>query len=229
MIRFGAILLAHIFYLSHPQSMLGISHAIFGSTATAVYMTATGTNIIEQPARFVLALSVGILASVLPDIDSPKNTFRDSMKISTAKVRRQIRLWRRRGILLTISAVIRYIIARIFDVLDEFLPHRGPTHYGITAIMLTFIAYWICVSNGIPDIYWQAFGIGYASHLLADGVTVTGVRFLAPFYPEFINLLPKSISIRVGTVAEQVMLWFMVSLLVFGLLWYEGVLQVSFG
>ena len=208
--------------------MLGRSHAILGAVASGVYLTATGTDILEQPVRFVAALSIGILAAVLPDIDSPKNTFRSTLRISTAKVRRQIKLWRRRGILLTISAVGRYIIARIFDLLDHFLPHRGPTHYGITAVGLTLVAYWIVRAYGWPDVYWQVFGVGYLSHLLGDGVTVTGVRFLAPFYPKFIRLLPKSMSIRVGTVAEQLMLTLLVSVMLVGLLWYEGVFRIEF-
>lgn len=208
--------------------MLGLSHAILGTTATAVFLTATGTNVIEHPTRFIPALAVGMMASLLPDIDSPKNTFRNSLRISTTRVRRQIKLWRRRGLILTISAVTRYVIARIFDIIDHFLPHRGPTHYGLTAIMLTFCMYWICQAYGWPNAIWGAFGVGYASHLVGDGVTVTGVRLFAPFYRGFINFVPKSMSIRTGTVAEQAMLIFMILLMITWLLWYEGVFQIVF-
>lgn len=199
--------------------MLGRSHTILGATATAAAMTVLGTTALDQPITFMLLVGVGTMAALFPDIDSPHNTFRKTLGISTKKAFRDIRNRRRRTVLQRIIDIIQIPIALIFDFIDKFIPHRGPTHWGVTAGLFTFLAYWCCRSFQWPDEVWIAVGVGYFSHLLGDGVTRQGVRFFAPVYHKYVRFLPRALCVRTGTTGEIVMLSFLVAAIMGLMFW----------
>lgn len=208
--------------------MNGRSHAILGASTSTLALAFRGVDILEEPFLFVPVLIVGVFASLLPDIDSANNLFRKSLKLSSAQTLRDVRRTPiTRPVSLTV-AIARFIVARLLNLLDRFLPHRGPTHYGITALLLTWVVFWICGAWNLPDEYWFVFGAGYLSHLVGDGVTVMGVRFLAPFHTGFIHFVPKPLRIRVGTQAENVMLALLVGILFWIYLTYLGLITIEF-
>lgn len=202
--------------------MLGRSHAILGIAATAVTLTWNGTNIIENPTIFMTALTVGTVAALLPDIDTADTYLRKSLRVGGRQTTKELRQWRKLGLIQLISALIRWILARLLNIVDKFLPHRGPTHYGLTAAILTGLMYWVTVANGWPWEIWVAFGAGYFSHLLGDGVTKTGVRLFAPIYPKFVRFLPKPICIVTGTITEPFMLTGLIIVMVLSLFIYAA-------
>lgn len=65
--------------------MLGRSHAILGIASTAIVLTAAGTNIIQNTTTFTAALSVGMIAALLPDIDSADTFLRKSFRLNRGK------------------------------------------------------------------------------------------------------------------------------------------------
>jgi len=179
----------------------------------------TGTNIVDHPITFIFGLTIGTLAALLPDIDSPHNTFRKSLGLNTSKAFRDLTRWRKRNFLQLTIDLIQIWIALILDFVDKFMPHRGPTHWGATAGFFTLGAYWFCTTFSLPDPLWIAFGVGYFSHLLGDGVTKQGVKFLAPAHDKFIRLLPKFLCVRTGSFGEKIMLSFLVSLILGWMFW----------
>ncbi len=203
--------------------MNGRSHAILGAAASVLALGIQEIDIIDQPLVYVPALFMGIMGGLFPDIDSAENLFRKSLKLSSAQTRRDVQNATLMRPVTMVVAVSRFIVARILNVINYFLPHRGPTHYGVSVIFVTWLVYWFCSAWGLDRSLWITFGAGYLSHLIGDGVTIRGVRFLAPIYPDFIHLMPPKLRIRVGTQAESVMLALLVGILFWIYLSYVGV------
>ncbi|MFK7801133.1 MAG: metal-dependent hydrolase [Anaerolineae bacterium] len=208
--------------------MNGRSHAILGAAASTLMLGFKGIDVLDEPFVFIPALVVGIFASLLPDIDSANNLFRKSLKLSSRQTLRDVQRTPLRKPVTLFVAVSRFIVARLLNIMDRFLPHRGPTHFGITAFGLTWLMYWICSAWGLPDAIWFTFGAGYVSHLVGDGVTIRGVRFLAPFYDPSIHLVPKPLRIKVGTQAENVMLALLVGVIFWLYLSFLGLISLEF-
>jgi len=86
------------------------------------------------------------------------------------------------------------------SVMPRFVEHRGATHTVEAAVLITAlvggIAYWIAGS------YWYAvaFFIGYISHLFADTLTVSGIK-----WSRFSSFHPRG-KIRTGTKGEGLVL-----------------------
>jgi inner membrane protein len=85
-------------------------------------------------------------------------------------------------------------------VMPRFVEHRGATHTVEAAFLITALvgglAYWI------TDSYWPgiAFFIGYISHLFADTLTVSGIK-----WSRFSSFHPRG-KIRTGTRGEGLVL-----------------------
>ena len=85
-------------------------------------------------------------------------------------------------------------------VMPRFVEHRGATHTVEAALIITAlvggIAYWI------TDSYWPAvaFFIGYISHLFADTLTVSGIK-----WSRFSKFHPRG-KIKTGTKGEGLVL-----------------------
>ncbi|QDA32102.1 metal-dependent hydrolase [Thermococcus indicus] len=85
-------------------------------------------------------------------------------------------------------------------VMPRFVEHRGATHTIEAAFLITALvgglAYWITNS------YWPAiaFFIGYISHLFADTLTVSGIK-----WSRFSSFHPRG-KIRTGTKGEGLVL-----------------------
>ena len=86
------------------------------------------------------------------------------------------------------------------SVMPRFVEHRGVTHTIEAALIITALvgglAYWI------TDSYWPAiaFFIGYISHLFADTLTVSGIK-----WSRFSNFHPRG-KIKTGTKGEGLVL-----------------------
>lgn len=182
--------------------MLGRSHAIIGGVSTAVFLITTGTNLIQHTGIFAAAWTVGTIASLLPDLDSPDTTVRTTFGVGSRQSWQELRQGHRKDLVDRGVDVGQWSIARLLDIIHIALPHRGPSHWGITWLGLTFALALACRAFLLPDQLWQAFMVGYASHLVADGVTRAGVKFFAPFYKRPIHLLPRRLTIRTGSDQE---------------------------
>ncbi len=67
-------------------------------------------------------------------------------------------------------------------VVSRFVSHRGPTHSLLAGSVATLLVCVGCAVAGWPQLYGIAFGWGYASHLMADLPSRTGLpHLLWPF------------------------------------------------
>lgn len=159
--------------------MNGHTHALFGAT------TVTLANTIHPflmphlwrdiPTGVALGLSAGILGALLPDIDANESSIKHELGLAGS----------------AISGGLRLLSVK----------HRGLTHTGLVAAAITVLAMIVGQRFGFTDI-GLAFGLGYISHLVADGMTLTGIPLLSPFYRKSIHLLPKPLRVRTGSAVE---------------------------
>ena len=207
--------------------MNGKSHAILGAAASALALAIQEVDIIDEPLVYVPALIMGVLGGLFPDIDSANNTFRKSLRLSSSQTRRDLQRTPISRPVALFYNVARFIIARILNLLDRFLPHRGPTHFLISAVFVTWLVYWFCTAWGLHHAIWITFGAGYISHLVGDGVTIRGVRAFGPIYQPAIHLMPRRLRVRVGTQSESVMLVLLVGIIFWFYLSYVGLVSFN--
>ena len=162
--------------------MLGHTHALIGVTAVVGVQSLTGfmqPHVMEgMPTGVVLNISVGIIGALLPDIDANESSIKRELGLAGQ----------------VIQSFLRMIGVK----------HRGATHFGLTALLLFFGATVLGRYLGYPDLGF-AFGMGYVSHIVADGLTKSGVPLLWPFYPKAVHLLPKPLRIRTGGSVETLL------------------------
>jgi inner membrane protein len=141
--------------------MTGRTHQIIGLTSgLAVYILAFSPT--YSPATLGAALVGAHIGALLPDIDQP-----------TSQLWRALPFGRIGG-----------------EFADIFLKHRNLTHsllgffllgWGLNALLVSFPAYW-----GINGLHvWIITMVAYASHLIADAVTVEGIPLLFPYQHMF--------------------------------------------
>lgn len=81
----------------------------------------------------------------------------------------------------------------------EIAGHRGPLHYPLIALGL-----WLLASYAnLPWLHYVAFG--YAAHILADGLTRSGIPLLGPLSKRDVSFLPQFLRIRTGSAVEQLL------------------------
>jgi membrane-bound metal-dependent hydrolase YbcI (DUF457 family) len=159
--------------------MRGHTHALFGLTTLAgvdhVYPFIQSHPVKGIPAGVVVCAGAVILGALAPDIDAEDSTIKRELGVAG---------W------LT-SSGLSFIGVK----------HRGLTHYAITTILVMVVSYIIGHWLGWPDV-GLAFGLGYLSHFLTDGMTRYGV----PLWPgRKIHLLPRLLRIRTGSFAETLL------------------------
>jgi membrane-bound metal-dependent hydrolase YbcI (DUF457 family) len=160
--------------------MRGYSHALIG--AATIVAVNSGFNFIQPrlisniPTGVILCLGAAILGALTPDIDAEEDS---SIKHELGAV-----------------GTAASFILRLFGV-----QHRGLTHFGVVALLVTLGGWAFGSKFGYGDI-GLAFGLGYLSHVaIADAMTHHGVPLLWPLPGQF-HLLPKPLRIRTGGPAE---------------------------
>ncbi len=191
--------------------MNGRNHALLGAVTTFSYLLLS-----EQTVYYVgwvpfgVGMLVGTAAALLPDIDTPDNHLRRTLGVGNRQTTRAILDRRRRGMFLRLGNFLRWLVARLLNVVAWTLPHRGLTHWLVTAVVLTLLAAAFTRSQGLPDLFWETFGIGYLSHILADVCTEAGVKLFAPVYNRAITI--PFLRVRTGTWTEQLFVYFLLFL-----------------
>jgi len=129
------------------------------------------------PTGLALCATAVMLGALAPDIDAERSEIKGTLGL----------LGSVSGLLLTLFGVC----------------HRGLTHYGLTGLAVLLVGSLLGGRLGYADV-GLAFGLGYLSHLLADALTLSGVPLLWPL-PGNVHLLPRSLRLRTGGLAEQIL------------------------
>ncbi len=104
-----------------------------------------------------LGIVACVIGSLLPDIDHPNGTIRQMMELPKF----------------------------LKQPVSEIIPHRGPTHTIWAGILFSLLTVGLTAWGGNPILVDLATGlamfIGYASHLVLDSLSPTGVKWLSPW------------------------------------------------
>ena len=97
-------------------------------------------------------------------------------------------------------------------ILSKFVEHRGVTHRFFASILYGLLFFLFLLISGLYHKYWIlavfAF-IGYFSHLLGDGFTVSGLRrFYYPLSRKTVWFLPPFLRFKTGSFTENIWLLF---------------------
>ena len=189
--------------------MLGQNHAVFGWAgvlSVEVIATAAGHPISDftalrlfghQVPELPLLLAVSTVGSLLPDIDHP------NARISKYKV-----------------AGVPLLKAASYAT-SLFVQHRGPTHSLLVWAALSLGALLLAIGPGLPCMA-LAFSLGYLFHIIADGLTRTGVPFLWPFNKDMYGVPPdRKQRFATGSLMEYLVL-ILVCLIAIGLVFKFG-------
>lgn len=158
-----------------------------GRTHDLAAFTALNLIVVSQPipqmslATAILALSVCFIGGLAPDLDQP-----------TAN------LWRRLPLGPFFGSLIAPIMGR-----HRFISHSilGFFIFGIIAkILLNWMSTFVIVDI---DIIWNAFLIGFISHLIADSLTHDGVPWLFPIPVNFGFPPIKALRLKTGGFLEK--------------------------
>lgn len=183
--------------------MTGYGHLAIG---TSLSLAASSFFPQAQPYQIFIFVSVGAVASLLPDMDAQESvlkvivrsnynpTFANSL--FPFHTRKGIFTPLVHSILSAIEIAIRSISVLFMDLVHLIFGHRGITHYLITSISFTLVVFILLAILKLPLEYSFAFFIGYTSHILGDMCTTSGIKFFSPYASKKCYVLPKSKRIR---------------------------------
>ena len=155
--------------------MTGKTHALAGANAAG-----WGLLLVSGLSHSPIWLAIGGLAGLLPDLDASESELQNVS-------------WRvggRRGLRLKLFKIPALIFHHLFG-------HRGALHSLLGLVVFTALVALIKA----PVELILAFGLGYLSHLLTDGLTLGGVPLFWPGHGR-VRLSPF-IRIRTGGLLDQ--------------------------
>lgn len=159
--------------------MVGRTHIAFGLATLVGVDAVTGMaqpHLVKGiPVGPVLCIIAAVLGSLVPDLDAEEGSM---LQYEMGEAGMIFSGW-----------------------LQSFTEHRGLTHYGLTALAITLLSTALGWWLGFWDV-GLAFGLGYCSHILADGMTLAGVPLFGPWQREKVHILPRSLRIRTGGPVE---------------------------
>ncbi|MCP4996785.1 MAG: metal-dependent hydrolase [Gammaproteobacteria bacterium] len=159
--------------------MVGRTHIAFGLATLAGVDAVTGLTqphlVKGIPIGPVLCVVAAVLGSLIPDLDAEEGSM---LQYELGEAGMMFSGW-----------------------LQSFTEHRGLTHYGVTALVITLVSTALGWWFGFWDV-GLSFGLGYGSHVLADGMTLAGVPLFGPWQQEKVHILPRSVRIRTGGPVE---------------------------
>jgi membrane-bound metal-dependent hydrolase YbcI (DUF457 family) len=197
--------------------MLGKNHLLIGTAVASTLLLAAGVTPAAQPGLFAAGLLAGGFGALLPDIDSPNTRIRTSVGLGSRQAGRNLRR-RDQDMVMKGLNVVRFVLARLLDIVAGLLPHRGITHWAVTWLGMTVVSQLLLTQHGLPAIYGWLFSLGYGSHLAADSLTPAGIPFFAPLYRGRLRLLPRRLAVRTGSHQERLAVLALLGLLVAAML-----------
>jgi len=117
-----------------------------------------------------MVLTLLVVGSLLPDIDHPR----------------------------VFLARQSYLFRRTSRGISKFVTHRGIVHSLLAALIATAIVWVIAMSYNLETLAVAYFSLGFISHLAADSLNPTGIKWLQPF-----SKAKVKDGIRTGSTAEK--------------------------
>lgn len=187
--------------------MTGKSHLAAG-TALTIAALYQGNYLKSPDLWLVLAIGVGMAASLLPDSDTPNPMIRNIVqgggqprlmnKLFYGKMRRSLTY----RFLAALEVLARSVLAGLLGLIPGLVKHRGPTHYLLTVIALTGVFWFSSVQLGWSLMFALAFAVGYLSHIWCDTMTRSGVPIFGPISQKKFYSLPFPLRLRTERAAN---------------------------
>lgn len=191
--------------------------------------------------KIALSTAICVVGALSPDLDIDNNELEEMSRTQTGRFARRARNIARdsdgfdKVTAWTFGAVLHLlgeIVSRVLEVLawmiQRVTTHRGMTHTLLAWSCTTAVALWFS-QRFDGSIWWGiCWSAGYASHLISDSWTWSGVRFLLPFSERRIWFAPRFLRFRVGTWRDAVLRIASPFIGMAILLWQHRVLDVWF-
>lgn len=187
--------------------MTGKSHLTAG-TALTIAALHQGNYMASPDLWLALAIGVGMVASLLPDSDTPNPMIRSMVrgggqprlmnKVFYGKTRHSLFY----KTFAALELLVRGILAILLGIIPGLVKHRGPTHFLLTAVGLTGLLWFISVSLGWSLMFTLAFSVGYLSHIWCDTMTRSGVPIFGPITRKKVYSLPFPLRLRTEQTAN---------------------------
>jgi hypothetical protein len=149
--------------------------------------------------------AAALVGALLPDIDEPKATVARLPSVASRVVRDALgRGPLRRALMLPIESLARAVEALTVALAGSVkarLGHRGAVHSlaaGLGLTLLVVLALTVAEAPCAPRWVGAAFGLGYLSHLVGDGLTGRGVPLWWPLSTRRVCLGPAALRAFVG-------------------------------
>ncbi|MCK4260626.1 MAG: metal-dependent hydrolase [Halanaerobiales bacterium] len=175
--------------------MMGKTHMMIGTSVGVV----TAMNCPIEAGLIIIGCS--IFGALIPDIDHPKSKLNQKiLPINNKFFRVLIYLIIGFGFLYQSTKLNNRlsIILGVTLIITGLSHHRGFTHSLLGLLCFSSVVYLIVMKYNIPEMY-IGFFMGYVSHLVADFMTMGGIKF---FYP-WNKKLSFPLSIKTGGIMEE--------------------------
>ena len=165
-----------------------------------------------------LTTAICVVGALSPDLDIDNNELEEMSRTHTGSFARRARGVARNSdgfdkitawTLGTISGLIGEIVSRVLEVLawmiQRVTTHRGLTHSFLAWSFTTALALFFSQQYD-SSIWWGlCWSAGYASHILSDSLTWSGIKPWQPWSERRFWAVPKPLRFRVGTWRDTVL------------------------
>jgi inner membrane protein len=172
------------------------------------------------PWQLGLTVALTTIAALAPDLDIADNELEELGRNEGQRAARKLRRAGRRQGLLGYAAshvfgglfwIVGELLSRLVEglawLIQRWTTHRGMTHSLIIAVYMLVgaIAASILLTTSRTPWWGIAWSAGWLSHLLADSMTLSGLKLLQPWSQRRFWLVPQPLRFRVGTYPDALL------------------------
>ncbi|HSH78740.1 MAG TPA: metal-dependent hydrolase [Herpetosiphonaceae bacterium] len=169
---------------------------------------------ISFPWQLGLTVGLATIGALAPDLDIADNELEELGRSEGQQAARRVRRAGRRAglfwravtfvagsVIWLVGELVSRVIEAIAALIQSVTTHRGLTHSlaGAAVVALVSIALSVLVTPTRNAWWGLAWSAGWASHLAADALTLSGLKLLQPWSEQRYWLAPRLLRFRVGT------------------------------
>jgi membrane-bound metal-dependent hydrolase YbcI (DUF457 family) len=195
----------------------GKTHLAVG-IGTALAMGSAITLDSNFATKLALTTAICVVGALAPDLDIDNNELEEMSRTHTGSFARRARGIARDSDHLdrvaawtfgTLFRMIGEVVSRLLEALawciQRVTTHRGMTHSFLAWSFTTAVALFLSQRYD-GSIWWGlCWSAGYASHILSDAMTWSGIKPWQPWNERRAWLVPKPLRFRVGTWRDTVL------------------------
>ena len=169
---------------------------------------------ISFPWQLGLTVGLATIGALAPDLDIADNELEELGRSEGRQAARRVRrvgrraglfwravTWIAGSVIWLVGELVSRVIEAIAALIQSVTTHRGMTHslLGAAVVTLVSIALSVLVTSTRNPWWGLAWSAGWASHLAADALTLSGLKLLQPWSERRYWLAPPLLRFRVGS------------------------------